>query len=349
MTKTGVRQRVAMTTASTRSADNPPKVDHLLTPVSTGDVRVTAVGAISNCGRTKDDHMGSIIHKIIGSGCDQLEHCGEIKDNRGKRHADADFNIGVGVAEMHTVSKTYVCLNDIHSKHGDVEVAFNGRIYLPVIKSHERHAENKADVRSTNAYVFNGDRGRSFWDKGSAYGACQAAKTTPDNEKWLSTAAVGLALRRDHTPPAVNCRSSEITRVESVQSAASTETVDLPRCGSSVDKELNIDTIGEICPTTSLNGAKSLSTTHGSRFEEVKTAAMLFVVTFVFALTFLPTTAMSSRLISYHPVVFYMYFFNYVANPIIYSFMSENFRKQLKNLFIKRRQQYIILVGCSNN
>jgi cholecystokinin A receptor len=73
--------------------------------------------------------------------------------------------------------------------------------------------------------------------------------------------------------------------------------------------------------------------------EEMKTAAMLFVVTFVFALTFLPTLAISSGLIPYHPVVFYMYFFNFVANPIIYSFMSESLRKQLKDLFDKSAKQ----------
>jgi len=55
----------------------------------------------------------------------------------------------------------------------------------------------------------------------------------------------------------------------------------------------------------------------------LKTAAMLFVVTVVFVVTFLPAFLMALRLIPYNIIVFYLYFANNVANPVIYSFMNQ--------------------------
>jgi len=57
-----------------------------------------------------------------------------------------------------------------------------------------------------------------------------------------------------------------------------------------------------------------------NRVANVKTAAMLFVVTVVFVVTFLPAFLMTVHLLPYNLVIFYMYFANNVANPIIYSF-----------------------------
>ena len=57
-----------------------------------------------------------------------------------------------------------------------------------------------------------------------------------------------------------------------------------------------------------------------NRVANVKTAAMLFVVTVVFVVTFLPAFLMTVHLLPYNVVIFYMYFANNVANPIIYSF-----------------------------
>lgn len=71
-----------------------------------------------------------------------------------------------------------------------------------------------------------------------------------------------------------------------------------------------------------------------NRVANIKTAAMLFVVTVVFVVTFLPAFLMTVQLIPYSMIVFYMYFANNVANPIIYSFMNHNFRGQLKRMII---------------
>ena len=50
---------------------------------------------------------------------------------------------------------------------------------------------------------------------------------------------------------------------------------------------------------------------------------MLFVVTVVFVITFLPAFLMVLKLIPYNIIVFYFYFANNVANPFIYSFMNQ--------------------------
>jgi len=49
---------------------------------------------------------------------------------------------------------------------------------------------------------------------------------------------------------------------------------------------------------------------------------MLFVVTVVFVVTFLPAFLMVLKLVPYNIIVFYFYFANNVANPVIYSFMN---------------------------
>ena len=73
-----------------------------------------------------------------------------------------------------------------------------------------------------------------------------------------------------------------------------------------------------------------------NRIANLKTAAMLFVVTVVFIVTFLPAFLMALQLIPYNLIIFYMYFANNVANPVIYSFMNKNFRDDLKKLFCRR-------------
>jgi len=72
------------------------------------------------------------------------------------------------------------------------------------------------------------------------------------------------------------------------------------------------------------------------RLANLKTAAMLFVVTAVFVVTFLPASLISLHLVPYHIFVFYLYFVNNVVNPFIYSFMNKNFRDQLQPLFCRR-------------
>ncbi|KAL8623758.1 hypothetical protein ACOMHN_040104 [Nucella lapillus] len=69
------------------------------------------------------------------------------------------------------------------------------------------------------------------------------------------------------------------------------------------------------------------------RMANIKTALMLFVVTIVFILSFLPSWLIALKIIEAPILVFYMYFFYNVVNPIIYAFMNQNFRTELKKIF----------------
>ena len=74
-----------------------------------------------------------------------------------------------------------------------------------------------------------------------------------------------------------------------------------------------------------------------NRLANLKTAAMLFVVNVVFVITFMPAYLIALRLVPYNMTVFYLYFANNVANPVIYSFMNKNFRADLIKIFNVRR------------
>ena len=69
----------------------------------------------------------------------------------------------------------------------------------------------------------------------------------------------------------------------------------------------------------------------------LKTAAMLFVVTVVFVITFLPAFLMALQLVPYNTIIFYLYLANNVANPVIYSFMNRNFRADLTKLLCQMK------------
>jgi hypothetical protein len=69
------------------------------------------------------------------------------------------------------------------------------------------------------------------------------------------------------------------------------------------------------------------------RMANIKTALMLFVVTIVFILSFLPSWLIALQIIQAPVIVFYMYFVYNVVNPIIYAFMNQNFRTELKKIF----------------
>ena len=73
------------------------------------------------------------------------------------------------------------------------------------------------------------------------------------------------------------------------------------------------------------------------RLANIKTAIMLFIVTLVFIIAFLPAWLMALQVVEFEVVVFYMYFAYNVANPIIYAFMNKMFRENLEKLFASCR------------
>ena len=74
---------------------------------------------------------------------------------------------------------------------------------------------------------------------------------------------------------------------------------------------------------------KALSIKEKTLLANIRTAVMLFVVTIVFLIAFLPAWLMASGLLAYNQVVFDMYFVYHTANPFIYAFMNKSFRDDL--------------------
>ncbi|KAA0191361.1 Orexin receptor type 2 [Fasciolopsis buskii] len=71
-------------------------------------------------------------------------------------------------------------------------------------------------------------------------------------------------------------------------------------------------------------------------FQNLKTAAMLFVVAIVYIVAFLPAMLMANELITLYLPVFYLYYVNNAINPIVYGFMNPNFRADIRKLFSQR-------------
>jgi hypothetical protein len=85
--------------------------------------------------------------------------------------------------------------------------------------------------------------------------------------------------------------------------------------------------------------------------KDIRTAFMLFVVSFLFIIFYLPSLAATymSMFIPNMPVnlyITYLYFSNSAINPIIYCFLNPNFRNDLIKLFFKRG---FIFEKCSKN
>ena len=71
----------------------------------------------------------------------------------------------------------------------------------------------------------------------------------------------------------------------------------------------------------------------------VKTAQILFTVTVVYVISYLPVFLVNNRAIPNYPFVFYCYFINNAANPIIYSFMNKKFRSSVKRMFSRKKRR----------
>lgn len=71
-----------------------------------------------------------------------------------------------------------------------------------------------------------------------------------------------------------------------------------------------------------------------NRVANIKTAGILFIVTIVFVIAFLPAWLMATKLIDPpNMIIFYTYFIYNVANPVIYAFFNQSFQKEMKMVF----------------
>lgn len=73
-------------------------------------------------------------------------------------------------------------------------------------------------------------------------------------------------------------------------------------------------------------------------FQNFRTAAMLFIVAIIYILTFLPASLMSYKLLDFNLPVFNLYFLNNAANPVVYSFLNQNFREDVRALMQGRQR-----------
>ncbi|XP_076451246.1 uncharacterized protein LOC143287188 [Babylonia areolata] len=74
-------------------------------------------------------------------------------------------------------------------------------------------------------------------------------------------------------------------------------------------------------------------------YANIKTAAMLFVVTVVFIISFLPSWLIGLDAINMNLILFYIFFLNNVANPFIYAFMNRTFRDDLRQLLKRMKNR----------
>ncbi|KAK3102923.1 hypothetical protein FSP39_014963 [Pinctada imbricata] len=71
-------------------------------------------------------------------------------------------------------------------------------------------------------------------------------------------------------------------------------------------------------------------------YQNSKTAFMLFSVTAIFVVVFLPAFLMMNAVIDYEILVYYMYFSYNVANPFVYATLNGTFRTYVKQLLSRR-------------
>ncbi|PVD37006.1 hypothetical protein C0Q70_03999 [Pomacea canaliculata] len=108
---------------------------------------------------------------------------------------------------------------------------------------------------------------------------------------------------------------------------------------SVTDSQVNADNLHNGFEMTELNSERRKAMLESDSclkekylLANIRTAMMLFVVTLVFVLAFLPSWLMAHNVMTFHAMVFYCYFAYNVSNPIIYAFMNPAFRRELRDL-----------------
>ncbi|KAL3857923.1 hypothetical protein ACJMK2_012548 [Sinanodonta woodiana] len=81
-------------------------------------------------------------------------------------------------------------------------------------------------------------------------------------------------------------------------------------------------------PMDTNKDVRNVASSH--RNAHIKTTQVLFIVTIVYIISFLPMFLMTHNVIKTRIMIFYLYFINNAANPIVYSFLNRNFRVEVR-------------------
>ena len=129
-----------------------------------------------------------------------------------------------------------------------------------------------------------------------------------------------------------NRNQTELALMNQSDHTTSDQTPVVPHDGSAA-VGTNSQTVDVTRRTASGSGNARLSTRR-----HIQLGFMLSVVAFVYLICFLPAWLMSHGLIGFNAIVFYFYFSYHVTNPIIYSLISESFRRKLTRQCFRRFQ-----------
>lgn len=118
---------------------------------------------------------------------------------------------------------------------------------------------------------------------------------------------------------------------------AARNSVEVTRLSPQPPRSLDITPVAPTAGNGKEGGGPShrrMSRRERMRVANLKTAMMLFVVTLVFVITYTPAFLIMIGFIDHSRIIlFYLYYANNAANPIIYSFMNQNFRSDLRRIF----------------
>jgi hypothetical protein len=107
------------------------------------------------------------------------------------------------------------------------------------------------------------------------------------------------------------------------------------RALNSKRNNLNLQIQSNLTGGTLSNTNDSIPFISSAIIKEFRTVCMLFMVSYLFILTYLPAILMTYEVIKTNLIIFFLYFTSTVLNPLIYCFMNINFRNDLKCILFR--------------
>ena len=118
---------------------------------------------------------------------------------------------------------------------------------------------------------------------------------------------------------------------------------------TSLDEKKNDEVSHDHVPTKPANQRLAIPNTHNApststtnqkqalpmknRSAHIKTTKVLCIITTVYIIAFLPMFLITHKALEKNIILFYLYFINNAANPVIYSFMNRKFRQDIWRMF----------------